>query len=232
MKSSIPNAYEFSRLLLTHSPAHVLLSTLRGLISQAPTGKPICIGYVPVKQSVFLVSCSKYFLAVFCFSLFSIFNSISYAAEKPIGVVLAASGEVNVVRTKKTFALKRSERLFSGDRIITALNSRVQLKFVDRSIIALKQDSELSIDEFVFDAQAQQERSFYTLVRGGFRAVSGKIGKTDPADYAIKTPIATLGIRGTFYDAVLGDQLYVGVMNGKVAVENSQGELLVGVDAP
>lgn len=50
-------------------------------------------------------------------------------------------------------------------------------------------------------------RAFFRLVKGGFRAVSGLIGKVNHDDYRVATPVATIGIRGTRYTArlCLGD---------------------------
>src|SRR5690606_25689794 len=48
-------------------------------------------------------------------------------------------------------------------------------------------------------------RAFFRLMRGGFRAVSGLIGKADPNEYRIATPVATIGIRGTDYIVAICD---------------------------
>ena len=40
-------------------------------------------------------------------------------------------------------------------------------------------------------------RAFFRLVKGGFRSVSGLIGKISRDDYRVETPVATIGIRGT-----------------------------------
>lgn len=48
-------------------------------------------------------------------------------------------------------------------------------------------------------------RAFFRLLKGGFRAISGLIGRVDHDDYAVSTPVATIGIRGTDYIAVICD---------------------------
>lgn len=45
--------------------------------------------------------------------------------------------------------------------------------------------------------------AFFSLLKGGFRAVSGAIGKINHDDYQVATPVATIGIRGTDYLAVV-----------------------------
>lgn len=88
-------------------------------------------------------------------------------------------------------------------------------------------------------------RAFFKLLKGGFRAVSGLIGKVDRNDYRVSTPVATIGIRGTDYLLVLCDEkcatdpvisdtvpegakieggLIVGVVSGGVAVLNNAGK--------
>ncbi|HSW13685.1 MAG TPA: hypothetical protein VLI06_12645 [Solimonas sp.] len=88
-------------------------------------------------------------------------------------------------------------------------------------------------------------RAFFKLLKGGFRAVSGLIGKVDRNEYRVSTPVATIGIRGTDYLLVLCDAacmndpiidnnvpegspidggLIVGVISGGVAVLNMAGK--------
>lgn len=47
--------------------------------------------------------------------------------------------------------------------------------------------------------------AFFRLARGGFRAVSGLVGKINREEYAITTPVATMGIRGTTFWSVACD---------------------------
>lgn len=48
-------------------------------------------------------------------------------------------------------------------------------------------------------------RAFFRLLKGGFRAVTGLVGKVDRNAYRVATPVATIGIRGTDYVVVLCD---------------------------
>ena len=58
---------------------------------------------------------------------------------------------------------------------------------------------------------AQQEtqngasRAFFSLLKGGFRSISGLIGKINHDEYRVSTPVATIGIRGTDYLVVICD---------------------------
>jgi hypothetical protein len=48
-------------------------------------------------------------------------------------------------------------------------------------------------------------RAVFRLLKGGFRAISGLIGKINHDEYQVTTPVATIGIRGTDYLAVICD---------------------------
>jgi hypothetical protein len=48
-------------------------------------------------------------------------------------------------------------------------------------------------------------RAFFRLLKGGFRAVSGLIGHVERNEYRVTTAVATIGIRGTDYVAVICD---------------------------
>jgi len=47
--------------------------------------------------------------------------------------------------------------------------------------------------------------AFFRLLKGGFRAVSGLVGRFNHEEYQVATPVATIGIRGTDYEAVICD---------------------------
>jgi hypothetical protein len=57
----------------------------------------------------------------------------------------------------------------------------------------------------VATAAPPNSRAFFRLLKGGFRTVSGLIGKADVNAYKVSTPVATIGIRGTDYIVVLCD---------------------------
>ena len=55
------------------------------------------------------------------------------------------------------------------------------------------------------DNQNGASRAFFSLLKGGFRSISGLIGKVNHDDYQVTTPVATIGIRGTDYLVVICD---------------------------
>ncbi|HUP91876.1 MAG TPA: hypothetical protein VM074_06470 [Solimonas sp.] len=148
--------------------------------------------------------------------------------------------------------LSKGEPLFPGEVITTAVNSYLNIRFLDGSFVLLRPNSRFEIEAYEFqDAVAvapappavvtappkpvpppkagtkpppvapaplpppvasapaapasATSRAFFRLLKGGFRAVSGLIGKIDRNEYRVSTPVATIGIRGTDYVVVICD---------------------------
>lgn len=154
-------------------------------------------------------------------------------ADDSAGVVVIALGEI--VATGPDGALRRLKRrspFYEGDTILTGQKGRAQLRFNDGAIVSLSEDTELRIDRFAYSENGGEQKSFVTLVKGGFRTITGAIGKSDPDDYQVKTRAATIGIRGTSYELVQNaDGLSVGVTKGGITVRNSAGTLDLGQGA-
>ena len=82
--------------------------------------------------------------------------------------------------------------------------------------------------------QAEHESAFFRLFKGALSAISGFIGHVQHQDYAVETPVATIGIRGTGYELRYCDSrcgtgqqgLYTGVGSGTIAVWNQAGQSL------
>lgn len=161
------------------------------------------------------------------------------------GKVLFVSGPVSIERSTAV-AAKVGDVVEQGDVIATGEKARAQLLMNDGARIALRSGSRFRIDEFSLPAAVTAPvqattanasgRAVSTLLKGGFRTTSGAIGKNDPTAYAVRTPVGTLGIRGTRYVAVwcsgdcndvpglqpgdlIRDGLYLGVEEGAVVFQ-------------
>ncbi|MEM5530453.1 FecR domain-containing protein [Gammaproteobacteria bacterium AS21] len=159
--------------------------------------------------------------------------------------LLAASGQIvftvgDPVVTdvnNNSSAVENGQGLNQGDQIDTR-SGLVQIKFSDGSFMALQPQTQFKIKEYQFNGtQDGSERSIYQLSQGGLRTVSGQIGKKNQRNYAIETPVATIGIRGTKFRLQLAPltasalpadgwlQVIMGE-SGVVVVETSKGERL------
>ena len=93
--------------------------------------------------------------------------------------------------------LERGTDLRTGDAVITT-DGRAQIRFSDGAFVSLQPNTEFKIDEYRFDGQADgNERGIFGLVKGAMRTVTGLVGRTNRRTYEVRTPTATVGIRGT-----------------------------------
>ena len=102
-----------------------------------------------------------------------------------------------------------------------------------------EKNSRLEVEHYHFDAaNPDKGESVYRLLKGGLRTLSGHIGKKQPENYQVKTPIATVGIRGTHYALFYCDRschettrskvgLYGYVLEGAISVSNADAESVV-----
>lgn len=100
--------------------------------------------------------------------------------------------------------MSRGSDIQQGDEIYTSGNSFAVLQFDDDTRMTLRPNTTFRIDEYRYKPEAPQQNSgFFSLIRGGFRAVTGLINKHAPQAMRFKTRTATIGIRGTEFDARL-----------------------------
>ena len=81
---------------------------------------------------------------------------------------------------------------------LTATYRRV---FKDESIVTVRPKSQFKVEEFLFDQNSK--KATLNLTKGGLRIITGKISKNQPENYRLKTPVASMGVRGTRFDARL-----------------------------
>lgn len=113
------------------------------------------------------------------------------------GKVLFVTGEVLVSSpTHPLSKLPRGAAINSGDSIKTGINGFTQILMEDGGRITLRANSQLQINEFKFEDKSSG-LSLMSLLKGSMRAVTGLIGHNNRNNYKIKTPTATIGIRGS-----------------------------------
>ena len=111
-----------------------------------------------------------------------------------IGVIGAAVGKITNQNNEK---LLNGSKIFFGDTIISNQNSNAQILFLDQTILTLGEDTELTIDEFIYDPSSH-DGSFVSNVKSGtVKFITGQISKKNPENLEVKFPSGTLGARGT-----------------------------------
>ncbi len=118
------------------------------------------------------------------------------------GVAGAVRGTVNQASyssTKPTIGRKvaSGDPIYLGDRIKTGSKSGLQIMLLDQTTFTIGPDAEMAIDKFVYDPKSRSGNMSARILKGTFRFVSGTIERNNPAGVVIKTPVATIGVRGT-----------------------------------
>jgi len=126
-------------------------------------------------------------------------------AQNNAATVMALSGQAKAIDPQgRERALEKGAELFAGDRIVTSASTLVQVRLHDGGYMSVRANTEMVIDRFVLDEKDASKSSFLvSLLRGGFRSITGLIGRSNPSGYQIRTATATIGIRGTDHEPVL-----------------------------
>ena len=134
---------------------------------------------------------NKKFLTTLFFLL--LFTSKSLGVEF-IGVIGAAVGEINNQKNEK---LSNGSKIYYGDTINVKPNSNAQILFLDETVMTVGENTELTIDDFVYDPQTNNG-NFVTNIKSGIvKTISGKISEKNPDNLKVKMPNGSLGVRGT-----------------------------------
>lgn len=124
-------------------------------------------------------------------------TQLAQASER-IGHAETVNGDVTVVHLDgSSETLTSGEAIFLGDQVVTGPGGEVGIVFADESVMALGPESDLIIDEMVYDPDQQAGSMLLNVSEGVFSFVSGAIAKTDPDALSIQTPSVVIGIRGT-----------------------------------
>ena len=157
---------------------------------------------------------------------------------KKVGTVAESDGSVIAVdRRKVSRKLVKGTPVFLGDKVITGEDGYVRLNMIDDAVLDLRCFSIMVIEEYALNTSSR--RSILNLLQGSLKKVTGQIGKMTEDVYELKTPVASVGVRGTEYalrvfqskgcggtiDA--DDGFYLEVIKGLVDVHNEAGREVI-----
>lgn len=125
------------------------------------------------------------------------------AMAQTAGVVQFVAGEVKILTgVGGERAARKGVPLNVGDTVQTQAGGLAQVKMGDGAIVVVQPESRLTVAEFHYaGVEDGSEKVRYKLDHGGFRAVTGAIGRTHKKNYLIETPIAHMGVRGTDHES-------------------------------
>ncbi|NCT40498.1 MAG: FecR domain-containing protein [Alphaproteobacteria bacterium] len=150
-------------------------------------------------------------------------QSTSMNDASPVGAVQEISGNATITRGDGTTEdLSLGSPVYQGDIIETNAGAAVNVAFTDESNFAVSEDTRLAIDEYVFDPSSEGSVQNFSVLKGVFVYTSGLIGRDDPDDVSIDTPVGSIGIRGTI---IAGDvnEGEITVVEGAIVLRDLSG---------
>ena len=113
-----------------------------------------------------------------------------------IGDVILHTGNAVIEQDGVDVESEEGLDVFSYNTVKTG-KGKVAIGFIDDTRVDVTEHSKLIIDEFVYDPNTKTGSLSLKAALGTIRYASGQIAKTDPTNVQIKTPTATIGVRGT-----------------------------------
>jgi hypothetical protein len=156
----------------------------------------------------------------------------SVSDESPVGAIEEIKGEATVTHADGTSeALTMGAPIYQGDVIETSAQGAVNVVFVDETSMAVSNNARLAVDEYSFDPATESGTTNFSVLRGVFVFTSGLIGRDDPDDVAIETPVGSIGIRGTIIAGNInpGGSSEITVVEGAIVVKNGVMEKTLSV---
>ena len=94
--------------------------------------------------------------------------------------------------------LTKGAEVKSGDKILSSVDGRAQIRFSDGAYVSLQPNTEFDVKEYRYSGKTDgTESALFGLFKGAMRTVTGLVGRTNKNRYRITTATATIGIRGT-----------------------------------
>jgi len=124
--------------------------------------------------------------------------------QSVVARVVDIKGEVSAInradKNAKERPLSLGKPVYNADSIHSEKESYALLVFPDGEKVTLQANSELDIKQYNYQIKDKKDQVLLRLTTGGLRALTGSIGKNNHDAFALDTPVATIGIRGTGTD--------------------------------
>ncbi|MHA1164150.1 MAG: FecR family protein [Alphaproteobacteria bacterium] len=161
-------------------------------------------------------------MLLFVMLIFGLLLTGGQAKAERIGVAAVVKNEVNGSAAGNNRVIKVGAGVFQNEVITTGAKSSAQLLFRDETSLTIGASARLTLDRFVYNPNRKTGDVVVNVVQGAFRFVSGSAG---PGSYKIKTPVASIGLRGTIVEGYVSPDgsLFLVIVEGSVIVTTADG---------
>ena len=139
--------------------------------------------------------------------LYIIFFALAYvgiAESSPIGEIAESKGSSTIKRDKEAYTGEVGLGLQMNDNVVTG-KGRLRLDFIDDTRVDVTENSRMTIDEFIYDPATQKGALSMKATLGAVRYASGQIAKNSRQRVNIRTPSATINVRGTDFMMIIDE---------------------------
>lgn len=129
-------------------------------------------------------------------------------SAQAVGVNAAVRNKVVIVGagTRKARPAVVRERVNLNDEVRTAAASQLQILLLDRTVFTVGANARVAVDRFVYDPARSSRSTGVSVARGAFRFMSGRNLGRPSGPATVRTPVATIGVRGTIFEGVVGEE--------------------------
>jgi ferric-dicitrate binding protein FerR (iron transport regulator) len=127
-----------------------------------------------------------------------------------IGAAAAVRNQVTAGQTGAERHLATGNPVFQNEAVRTGADSVAQLLFSDQTSLSLGPRSEVRLDRYVYDPNRSAGDVAVSFTTGALRFVTGS---QNPQNYQVRTPVATIGVRGTVVDLLMLDGRMYGLLD-------------------
>jgi hypothetical protein len=184
-------------------------------------------------------------MKIFAVILLAPLTAAAASLTSPLNIGIASASR-GAVRASAPGAAGRvvetGKPVYSHDKVTTGPDGKLQILLLDQTSFTIGANSELELDEFVFDPATNAGKVSAKIVKGAFRFVTGKVARRDPSSMRVDTPVGTIGIRGTMTaGTVSADQATIVLLgpgpennadekSGGITVKNDKGSTEIDKD--
>jgi len=176
-------------------------------------------------------------MKLLCFVL-CVFLTTASAARASIGTVTVLDGNGFIKRDSEVVGDSKGTSVEQMD-VAETTKGRMQIDFVDETRLDVIDNSRVVIDEFVYDPNTGEGSLNMRATLGAVRYASGQIAKNSRQNVRLRTPTATISVRGTDFNMLVNEigESYVTLLpscdsngdciTGEIAVENDAGYVIL-----
>jgi hypothetical protein len=141
-----------------------------------------------------------------------------------IGIAAAVRGAVKAQAPEASVGreIASGKPVYLNDHITTGADARMQILLLDQTTFTIGPNSDMVLDEFVYDPATNAGKVSASITKGAFRFVTGKVAQRNPSDMRVKLPVGTIGIRGTMVEGQVDGQNADVLLTGPGANNNAQ----------